>query len=318
MLKKILKWTGGILLLLVIALGVLIALNYKADIPLEELKAKYETPNSDYISVLGMDVHYSVDGEGDKPFVLIHGTGASLNTWDAWVKELGSDFKIYRFDVPGFGLTGPNPEKRYDLAFYNVFMESLMDKLRLKNFHIAGNSFGGFLAWNYTLRHPERVDKMVLLDASGYPEKDKELPIGFRLAKHKQLSKILEKVTPRSIVEKTTLAAYENDELVSEEIKDRYFELLLRKGNREAIMGRMQQINNDNYFKIKNIKVPTLILWGDKDELVPVSHAYRFHKDIQGSDLVVYENIGHVPMEEIPEQSAKDTREFLSVITAEK
>ncbi len=317
MLKRILKILGVILLLLVVALAVVVFMNYHEDIEYSHIKEKYSLEQSHFIEIKGMPVHYTIQGKGEKDIVLIHGTGGSLHDWNQWLPYLENDFRIIRLDLPGFGLTGPNPKNRYDRIFYQVFMESFIDRLNLNHFHMAGNSFGGFVAWNYALENPAKVDRLVLLNSSGYPRVGQKLPLGFRLAKNETLAPWLEKITPRSLVKKTLLAAYEDDTQVDEILVDRFFELLLREGNRKAMFGKMSQINSDNWSSIKKIRAPTLIIWGDKDEVVPVEHAYRFHKDIPKSEFVLYENIGHMPMEEIPERSAKDMLEFLDVGVAE-
>lgn len=311
MLKKILKIAAVSLLLLIIVAAIFIGMNYHADMDYSELKDKYSHANSRFTEIKGMPVHYSIEGKGKKTLLLLHGTGGSLHDWNQWMPAFENDFKIIRLDLPGFGLTGPNPQNRYDRIFYQVFLESFVDRLGLRDFHIAGNSFGGFLAWNYALENPGKVDKLVLLNSSGYPRGNKALPIGFRLAQNENLAPIISKITPRFLIKKTILDAYEDDSKVSEELVDRFFELLLREGNRDAMFGKMQQIKTDNWQQIKKIKVPTLIMWGDRDEIVPVGDAYRFHKDIAHSEFVMYENIGHMPMEEIPVQSAKDVLEFL-------
>ncbi len=312
MFKKILKVVLGILGLLLIAILVYLGFNYHSDIALEELKGKYMHENSQFITIKDMPVHFCIDGQGEETIVLLHGTGSSLHTWEAWVQLLKDKYRIVRMDLPAFGLTGPNPQNRHDLIFYNIFLETFFDKIGLDKFHLAGNSFGGFLAWNYALLHPGEVEHLVLLNSSGYPLEPKKLPLGFRLAQNKRFSQYLEKVTPKSIIKKTVYAAYEDDSKVSQETIDRYFELLLREGNRKGMMQKMQQIKHDNHHKIKEIKTPTLILWGEKDAIIPSQHAYQFHKDIKGAEFIMYHNIGHLPMEEIPKRSAKDLLDFLN------
>lgn len=311
MLKRILKIAAAVLLLLVIVLAIFIGMNYHQDMNYAELKDKYSHANSRFTEIKGMPVHYSIEGKGKKSLLLLHGTGGSLHDWEQWIPALENDFRIIRLDLPGFGLTGPNPKNRYDRIFYQIFLESFVDRLGLRDFHIAGNSFGGFLAWNYTLENPNKVDKLILLNSSGYPRGNNALPLGFRLAQNRTLAPVINKITPRFLVRNTILKAYEDDSKVSEELVDRFFELLLREGNRDAMVGKMQQINTDNWQQIKKIKAPTLIMWGDKDEIIPVEDAYRFHKDIAKSEFVMYENIGHMPMEETPIRSAKDVLEFL-------
>ncbi len=312
MIKKILGILFLIFLLLLIALGVFVGMNYHSDHDLSMLKDKYSIASSKFINIKGMPVHYSVDGTGEKTLLLIHGTASSLHTWDPWVEKMKDQFRIIRLDLPGFGLTGPNPQKRYDRIFYLIFLETFIDKLGLEKIHIAGNSFGGYLAWNYTLNHPFKVDKLILLNSSGYPRNDETIPLGFKLAKDETVGPWIEKITPRFLIHKTVKDSYENDELISDELVDRYFDLLLREGNREALMLKMQHIKLDNWRKIKKIKNPTLIMWGDQDRVVPPEHAYRFHKDIKGSEFIMYEKIGHLPMEENAQNSANDALEFLN------
>ncbi len=316
MFKKALGILLGILLLVFIIVGVFIGLNYHPDMDLAELKEKYSLDSSRFMVIKDMPVHYSLEGKGEKYLLLIHGTGSSLHTWNAWVEEMKEDYRIIRLDLPGFGLTGPNPKKRYDRIFYSIFLETFVDKLGLDKFHLAGNSFGGYIAWNYALNHPNKIDRMILLNSSGYPIENKTTPLGFRLAKDETIGPWLQNITPRSLVKKTVCAAYEDDALATESTVDRYFEFLLREGNREAFTLKMQHIKHDNSEKIKHIQPPTLIMWGDKDEVVPPKHAYRFHKDIKHSEFIMYENIGHLPMEEIPERSAKDALEFLNTSVA--
>jgi pimeloyl-ACP methyl ester carboxylesterase len=126
------------------------------------------------------------------------------------------------------------------------------------------------------------------------------------------LSKWLEKITPRFIIKKTAFAVYADDSQVSNERIDRYYELLLREGNRKAVMQRLQQVKQDRHHLIKGLKMPVLVMSGDEDLLVPVENAERFHEDIANSVLKIYKNVGHVPMEEIPEKSANDVMIFLN------
>ncbi len=313
MLRKILGVLLGIFVLSVIVVGLIVAFNYHADKDLTSLKEKYSLLGSNFIEVKGMPVHYVIEGNGKKNFLLLHGTGSSLHTWDAWVDIMKDHFRIIRLDLPGFGLTGPNPKERYDRIFYTLFLESFIQKIGLDDFHMAGNSFGGYLAWNYALKNPYNVDKLILLNASGYPREGYKMPLGFKLAKNETIGPLMEKITPKRIVSKTVYDAYEDDGKVTDETLDRYFDLLLREGNRKAMMLKMQHIAYDNWRDIGKVKNPTLILWGSEDAVVPASHAYKFHKDIKHSEFIMYEDIGHLPMEEIPKQSALDVLEFLNI-----
>lgn len=295
-------------LLVVLTIGVLA--NSHADIPVEQLKEKYELPNGQYLLIDGMEVHYSIEGKGDT-LVLFHGTGGSVHDWNRWMPHLKDSFTIVRLDLPGFGLTGPNPEGIYSVAFYMQFLKHFFQELQLDHFHLGGNSFGGFLAWNFALVQPEMVEKLVLLNASGYPKSPKDWPLGFRLARDKNWSWLLTSITPKSLIWKTAYDVYEDDSQVTVEIVDRYFELLLRSGNREGLVGRMQQADIEAYKNIPKVTSPTLILWGEKDKVVSVEDGWRYQKDLPNSRFIIFPSVGHVPMEEDPKQSAAAARLFL-------
>jgi len=235
----------GILTILLLIIGIFIFMNYASDKPLSELKEKWTYDNSQFIEVDGLDVHYRINGRGH-PLVLIHGTGASLHTWEPWTNILEKDFKVISLDMPAFGLTGPNATGVYSLKNYAQFLDEFLTKIEIDSFHLGGNSLGGGISWKYATMFPDKVKKLILLDASGYPS-DKEPPLAFKLANNPITSKLLLTVTPK----------------------------------------------------------------GAEDLWVDPAHAARFDKDIPNSKLIMYEKVGHIPMEEIPERSAMDVRAFL-------
>lgn len=309
--KKILKILGiifGVLLLLFIVLGLS---QYKKDIPEAIIKTKYELLNSQYLDMQGMQVHYVIEGEGE-PLVLLHGTGSSLHTWEKWSALLKDSFKVIRVDLPGFGLTGPNPADKYTNEAYIDFLDEFISKLLLDTINIGGNSFGGYLSWVFTLQRPSKVKKLILVNASGYPRGvGEDVPLAFRLARNSLTAPLVKKITPKSLVKKTVLQSYGNDDLATEAIIERYYELLLRKGNRRGAIQRMQQIELEHWQQISKIQAPTLILWGDQDEFAPLQFSKRFHKDLPNSKLIVYPDVGHITMEEVPEESAAAVQNFL-------
>jgi pimeloyl-ACP methyl ester carboxylesterase len=177
---------------------------------------------------------------------------------------------------------------------------------------LAGNSLGGQSAWNFALPHPETVHKLVLIDASGYPVQSTRVPIAFRIARIPGLNKILTFITPRFVVKSSVENVYADKAQVSEALVDRYFELSLRKGNRQALVDRMQMpYDTSQIRKIPNIRQPTLILWGESDGLIPLEIAYRFQQDLPNDTLVVLRNSGHVPMEENPRESLAVVLDFI-------
>jgi len=178
---------------------------------------------------------------------------------------------------------------------------------------LAGNSLGGNIAWRFTVKYPKMVNKLVLIDASGYSLESKSVPIAFRIAKIPVLNKILTFITPRFMARASVENVYANKSKVTESLVDRYFELTLRKGNRQALVDRMKvKINLDIQSEIKNIQQPTLVLWGAKDFLIPIKSAYEFHQDLPNDTLVILKDVGHVPMEEKPQESLVAFMDFLS------
>ncbi len=298
-----------ILTIFILAIVGFLYLSYQNDIPVEDLVAEYGQAPSQYMEIDGMPVHYRVEGEG-MPLVLIHGTAASLHTWDAWTEQLSSDFKVVRFDLPAFGLTGPSPEGNYSLDFYAEFVDKVLVNLNIDSCYIAGNSLGGAVSWYYTTQYPNKVKKLVLVDASGHPRVNGQ-PTIFKLAQQPAFAAIFKSFTPKFIIENNLKAVYHDQSKISDELVDRYFRMALREGNRQAFIDRANTKFTTRSELIETLDVPTLILWGEHDAWVPLSDAYLFNKEIKGSELIVYEDAGHVPMEEIPFKTAQDTKTFL-------
>lgn len=315
LLIKALKYLFIFILLIIVGLS---ALYWKSDIPLEKLKDKYANSDSKFIEVDRMSVHYRVEGfaQDSIPLVLLHGTGASLHTWDGWVNALKSERKIIRLDLPAYGLTGPNPTSDYSQEFYATFINDFLTKLGVNQCIIAGNSLGGSIAWNFAVKYPEKVSKMILVDAGGYAMKSKSVPIAFQVAGWPVVKNLFKYVTPRSIVQKSVENVYADKSKVTENLVDRYFELSLREGNRQAFIDRMSEFRNKGIInvktaQIKDLSMPTLIIWGDKDLLIPLEVGEKFHADLPNDTLVVFKNLGHTPMEEDAENTVAAVKEFL-------
>jgi pimeloyl-ACP methyl ester carboxylesterase len=312
------KFIKILLFILLFGFFSLIIIFWKNDLSLDYLKTKYANKESEFMSINGIQVHFRDQGPvtDSLPLVLIHGTGASLHTWEPWVAELIATKRIVTFDLPAYGLTGPNANHDYSQKAYVDLLDSLLIKLKINRCILGGNSLGGSVSWNYAIQHAEKIKKLILIDAGGYPLNSTSVPIAFKLAKVPILNNLLEKITPRSMVESSVKNVYFDPKKVSNELIDRYFELTLREGNRRAFKERMASskntISKNNTSQlIKTIKVPTLVLWGDHDQLIPVASAYKFHEDLPNDTLVILKNLGHVPMEEDPKASIMAVKEFI-------
>jgi len=261
-----------------------------------------------------MDVHFRDEGvQTDTiPIVLIHGTGASLHTFNSWSDRLKKSNRVIRVDLPAYGLTGPFPDENYTMANYTAFLKDFLIALNIKQCVLAGNSLGGAIAWNFTLEQPSMVTKLILINASGYPIASKSVPIAFSLAKIPVINKLLTFITPRFLVRSSVENVYFDNSKVTDLVVERYFNLTLRAGNRKAFVDRLKIPKDTSTHKnIKNIQQPTLILWGAEDLLIPVENAYKFQEDLPNNTLVILENTGHTPMEESPLESLAPVISFL-------
>ncbi|MBU3745539.1 MAG: alpha/beta hydrolase, partial [Sediminibacterium sp.] len=259
--SKLFKFFAWLLLVIVSVSIMLGMLFYQADQPPKAVYARYALPQSRQIQIGGVWVHYCVEGnEADStPLLLIHGTSSSLRTWDGVTAQLKKDYKIIRFDLPGFGLTGPNPQKDYSNAYYNAVIDTLLEKLSLTKVIVAGNSLGGSIAANYAMYRPEKVKGLILVDAAGVPAAKKTKgAIGFKLAQIPGINQLLTRITPRFLVKKSLEDAYGNPEKVTDSLTTQYFDMLTREGNRRALVDRMRmgwQHTDSDY--LLAIKAPT-------------------------------------------------------------
>ena len=328
----LLKIAIFIILGIIGVLAVLIARYWEPDRTVSELK-KWQLPNSEFIDIQGMQAHVVQAGKchsnhSNVPIekaidtntssvdtiVLLHGTSASLHTWKGWTKALSDQYCVVSMDLPGFGLTGPYTDQStaYSSENYAAFVIEVLNHLNLDRVTLAGNSLGGKIAWRTAALYLERVGRLILVDAVGYPSTPKHVPIGFKLARYPALAPILNRILPRNVVEKSVLSVYADDSKVDEALVDRYYELTLRQGNRQALSRRLNETDDESdQAKIKQLDLPTLILWGAKDNLIPVENAALFHRDIPNSQLKVFEDLGHVPHEEDPVATVSVVRKFL-------
>lgn len=290
-----------------------IAATWAPDRSVDSLKARWAQPPSQFIEVAGMQVHLRDEGPRDDPIpiVLLHGTSASLHTWNGWAQSLSQTRRVIRFDLPAFGLTGPNAQNDYSINSYVVFVTTVMDKLGVQRFVLGGNSLGGQIAWETANAVPARVQRLILVDSAGYAFVPISMPLGFQMARMPVLRNLVEYVLPRGIIQNSLENVYGDPSLVTPALIDRYYELTLRAGNRKALGYRFAQGFASQEAKIKSLKLPTLILWGAKDRLIPPENGQNFARDIAGSKLVVFEALGHVPHEENVQVTLAEVLKFL-------
>jgi len=316
----VVKWgrrLGLALIVLAGLLSVLLVIGREPDRDSEALKARYANAASRFLELApGTVVHVRDEGPRDgRAVLLLHGSNASLHTWEPWATRLtAAGYRVVTLDLPAHGLSGPVPSRDYSNAAYVDVVEALVDRLELGRLVVGGNSMGGGVAWSFAVKHPARVAGLVLVDSTGQPApQDSSPPIGFTLAKVPVAREILASVTPRFIIERSLLQSVSVKDIVTSEMVDRYWELLLYPGNREATLDRFSQYapmpDGD---ALRGLDVPALVIWGAEDRLIPVASAQWFAERLSKVRVSILDGVGHIPMEEAPDRSLAPVTELLS------
>jgi pimeloyl-ACP methyl ester carboxylesterase len=313
---RILGWIlGSIVGLLII--GFVVGAYYYRDIPAAELEKKYGNADSKFVMLDGVRMHYRDEGPtiGDKAtaptVVLIHAHFDNLLSWDPWVEALKDKYRVVRFDFTSHGLTGVDPSGDYSLKRTVDLVELLVKELNIGKFSVAGTSMGGTIAIHYASRHPEQVEKMILLSPGALNTRvrgrDTPPPLPFGID-------ILKYITPRLIFKGLLSSGYGDKTKLKDDLIDQWWEMMRLEGQREAELTRQRQyISGDVDAKIRTLTQPTLIMWGEANPVVTVDQAKQLVDLMTAAKsvkLIVYPGVGHMAVHEAPEQTAKDARAY--------
>jgi pimeloyl-ACP methyl ester carboxylesterase len=310
---------GLVVLVAVVLVGGWLMLR-RPDVPYATLEAKYANAASQYVTLSdGVRVHYRDQGKRDGPvLVMVHGFSANLETWEPWVQRLGSEYRIISLDLPGHGLTrAPEGYTLKRTGFVDIVDETTR-KLGLTRFVLIGNSMGGGVTWNYALVHPDRVQGIVLVDAAGWPRdgdaKD-DGPVAFKILRNPVGRALVRDLDASAMTRAGLRDAFEpQPDLATPEMVARYVEMARAPGHKDIILGLMSGFDPADAAtkeKLAAIKVPTLVMHGDTDKLIPVDAAAKFGDAIPGSTVIIYEKTGHIPMEQVADKSAADLDAWL-------
>lgn len=314
---KLLGRVVGGLLLAIVAIAVIgwVALR-RGDIPYAQLEAKYATPASKFMDLPGgLHVHYRDEGNPQgHVLVLVHGFGAALQAWEPWVARLGADYRVITLDLPGHGLT--RAPRGYDPARmdYVAVVDQVTTRLGVSRFVLGGNSMGGGVSWNYALAHPERLEGLVLVDAGGWDHPPgKNGVMLFNLLRNPVFRAVFKDLDQTSLIRQGLKAAYIDQSLVTPALISRYTDLSRAPGHRDILLG-MQAARRSPATpeRLAAITVPTLVMHGKQDTVIPYEDGERFGKAIPNASLIGYPGVGHVPMEQIPQRSAADLKAWLA------
>ena len=297
----------GVLAVVVLGLGTWL---YTPDKPRGMLEALYAGPPSQFVDAAGMRLHVRDTGPRDAPaLLLLHGFGGSLHTWDALAARLDGTYRVIRLDLPGFGLTGPDPGRDYSDARSHAVLMALMDRLGLARAAVAGHSMGGRIAWTLAALHPERVERLVLLAPDGFASP------GFAYGtapKVPPLLRLLPYVMPTFLLRASLVPAYADPAMVTDALVTRYRDMLLAPGVRSAILDRTAQaVLVDPVPLLRRIAAPVLVLWGAEDRMIPVRNADDYLAALPDAGLVTFPGVGHVLHEEAAEGTAAAVRDVL-------
>lgn len=279
------------------------------DPALKTVFRKYTDEDSQFFMIDGQRIHFKVEGEGES-VLLIHGSFSSIHTFDAWAKYLKRYYKVIRLDLPGFGLSGPHPRNEYSMQQVIDFVKNFLHILHTDKCNVVGSSLGGWVAWELAVKYPKLVNKLCLIDAAGFLD-SKSIPLPFKMARTPFLRSMTKYSMRRTVIEVFMRQVFNDSAKVDQELVDRYYELNSIPGNPEAFVRMVNTKFIDHTHLLKTIKHPTLIMWGKQDNWLPLQNAYKFNLEIPNAELILYDGVGHIPMEECPKITSKDFRDFL-------
>lgn len=305
--RFIVRALGALALAGVVALAV--ALWAYRDIPAAELEAKYAGPTSRFITVDGVRFHYRDEGSGPV-VVLVHANFSNLIDWDPWVDALKDGYRVVRFDLTSHGLTGPDPTGDYTLERTMALTEKLLDALGLQRFTIGGTSIGGTVAIRYAALHPERVERLILLSPGSLEGREQKARGDVPDAAY-----VLKYVLPRALPEYMLRSGFGDPSKLPESLVDRWYDMWMREGQREAQLDRLRQYQpGDIEGIIRSIRVPVLLLWGEANRTAKFEQSVEFREllaDAPSLTFITYPGVGHMAVEEAGEAIGRDVRRWL-------
>lgn len=278
--------------------------------PLEAWSQKHAP--GEIIKLEGLDTHYVERGSGN-PLILIHGFFFDHNMWSKNIDELSKHFKVYALDLWGYGYSTRTPLD-YGYPLYAQQLRLFMDALGIQSSLLAGQSMGAGTIIQFSTQDPDRVDGIILVDAAGLPN---PLPIMGKLVNLPALGEAMYSMNNNAI-RRLTLG---NTFLHRKElITDNYFKRVMRfqkiKGTNDVLLKTTRKQFFDTLsgeiHRLKELDIPTLIIWGREDRAIPVETGIIWHEILNGSDMEILESAGHCPQIDQPELFNKRVLEFLS------
>ena len=247
-------------------------------------------PVAKQIEIYGQKIHYLEAGSGPN-VILLHGLGGDSGSWAQTIPALASKFHVYAPDQIGFGKSD-KPVLNYRVATLVDFLAGFYKKTGIEKATLVGNSLGGWAAAVFTTIYPEKVDKLVLVDAAGYTPK--------RWGGEEYTEDLYNTLNPATAAELKRLYGkiFYNKSFLTDQFIEQSFTTKLKRSDAQTInsfIGSFLRKDDNLDQKAKNIKAPTLLIWGREDELTPLAIAEAFAQDIAGSKKVIIDKCGHIP-----------------------
>lgn len=285
--------------------------------PITKLSAEYGLPTSHTFEPSpGVRVHYTDEGNREgRTLILVHGFAASVHAWRPWIERLRNDYRLVAIDLPGHGLTQTPKSYRSTIEGNAALVDALATEVGARSFVLAGNSMGGAVSIAYAKAYPEKLDGLVLVDAAGWPS-DKGGPPGFAGLFNNAVGRWFIKLfDPRLFATGGLRSAYHDEALVTDSLVDRYVDLAMAEGHRDVLLTqRTQPVPPWTPADFHAIRIPTLVIAGEDDELIPAENSRAIAAAIPGAKLILYPDAGHLPMEQIPDATTRDLRAFMATL----
>jgi pimeloyl-ACP methyl ester carboxylesterase len=272
--------------------------------------------HSKFMQWKGNDVHYKDEGEG--PFILmIHGFAGSHYNFQAITEMMKDRYRIIRPDVPGMGLSDFNHYTSETDFFeeYQDFFRTFIDHLGVDSMYVMGNSLGGALSLLVADLTPEKVSGLILLNSAGYDLKS-VLVEGAGPLRWNWFRPVAAKGMPMPVVKYGVIYPFADRSKVDPTEFPFDYAMLNREGVLDHLFNLATSGQEPDTTMFTGIKVPTLIIWGEEDVIIPVNHADRFQRDIAGSEKKIYSPCGHMPMMEIPDSIVVAFEQFRNKVNS--
>lgn len=276
-----------------------------------------QMPEERYIKVGNINTRYLMAGDKGTPVVLVHGLGGSIENWVKNIDPLARSHRVYAPDLKGFGRTDKTPLLR-DLDELVQFIGDFMQVMHIEKASLVGNSLGGGLVLQFAVNFPQKVAKLVLVDNAGM---GRAVIVNFKVVSIPIIGELLSKTSKKGTAGLWRKIVFDPS-LVTDELVEQTYQLAILPGASKALLaalragisfrGQRASLTRPLLESAAKLSVPTLVVWGQQDRIIPVAHAQIAVKTIPGARLQLFDRCGHMPQLEHPDEFNNLVLEFLA------